>query len=127
MELNSLTAVSPIDGRYASKTEALRQYFSEYAFIRNRVRVEVEYFIALCEIPLPQLADFTGGQKTHPAQIDTQNRLFVCHTLRGGTKQRAVTPDRDDLLGLSEGLVPGQKPCRRSGKIGGKLIRQERL
>ena len=76
---------------------------------------------------LRQLADFTGGQKTHPAQIDTQNRLFVCHTLRGGTKQRAVTPDRDDLLGLSEGLVPGQKPCRRSGKIGGKLIRQERL
>lgn len=61
MELNSLTAVSPIDGRYASKTEALRQYFSEYAFIRNRVRVEVEYFIALCEIPLPQLADFGEG------------------------------------------------------------------
>jgi adenylosuccinate lyase len=61
MELNSLTAVSPIDGRYASKTEALRQYFSEYAFIRNRMRVEVEYFIALCGIPLPQLANFGEG------------------------------------------------------------------
>ncbi|MCF0175440.1 MAG: adenylosuccinate lyase [Bacteroidales bacterium] len=58
MELTSLTAVSPVDGRYASKTEALRNYFSEYALIRYRVRVEIEYFIALCELPLPQLADF---------------------------------------------------------------------
>ena len=57
-ELNMLTAVSPIDGRYASKTLPLRDYFSEYAFIRNRVRVEVEYFIALCEISLPQLSGF---------------------------------------------------------------------
>jgi len=60
-ELNSLTAVSPIDGRYASKTENLRSYFSEYALIRYRVRVEIEYFIALCGIPLPQLADFGEG------------------------------------------------------------------
>jgi len=58
MELNSLTAVSPIDGRYASKTSQLRQYFSEYALIRNRVRIELEYFLALCRIPLPQLAGF---------------------------------------------------------------------
>ena len=56
LDINSLTAVSPIDGRYASKTSSLRQYFSEYALIRYRVRVEVEYFIALCQIPLPQLA-----------------------------------------------------------------------
>lgn len=61
MDFNSLLAVSPIDGRYAAKTAALRQYFSEFAFIRNRVRVEVEYFIALCGIPLPQLADFGEG------------------------------------------------------------------
>ena len=52
-----MLAVSPIDGRYASKAEALRPYFSEYALIRYRIRVEIEYFIALCEIPLPQLAD----------------------------------------------------------------------
>ena len=55
MELSSLTAVSPIDGRYHSKTSVLSEYFSEYALIRYRVRVEVEYFIALCELPLPQL------------------------------------------------------------------------
>ena len=53
-----LTAISPIDGRYRGKTEALASYFSEYALIRYRVRVEIEYFITLCELPLPQLADF---------------------------------------------------------------------
>ncbi|MCR4918305.1 MAG: adenylosuccinate lyase [Prevotella sp.] len=58
MPLSSLTAVSPIDGRYRSKTEALEAYFSEYALIKYRIRVEIEYFIALCELPLPQLADF---------------------------------------------------------------------
>ena len=58
MTLNPLTAVSPIDGRYRGKTEILANYFSEYALIRYRVRVEIEYFIALCELPLPQLASF---------------------------------------------------------------------
>lgn len=57
MQLSSLTAVSPVDGRYRSKCEPLSEYFSEFALIRYRVRVEVEYFIALCELPLPQLAD----------------------------------------------------------------------
>ena len=57
MDTHSLLAVSPVDGRYASKTEPLREYFSEFALIKYRVRVEIEYFIALCEIPLPQLAD----------------------------------------------------------------------
>ncbi|MBR5899668.1 MAG: adenylosuccinate lyase [Muribaculaceae bacterium] len=56
MELTSLTAISPIDGRYRGKCENLDEYFSEYALIRYRVRVEIEYFIALCELPLPQLA-----------------------------------------------------------------------
>ncbi len=56
--LSPLTAVSPVDGRYHSKTEALGNYFSEFALIRYRVRVEIEYFIALCNIPLPQLAAF---------------------------------------------------------------------
>jgi adenylosuccinate lyase len=58
MLLDCLTAVSPIDGRYRSKTESLALYFSEYALMRYRVRVEVEYFIALCELPLPQLQGF---------------------------------------------------------------------
>ena len=57
MDTHSLLAVSPVDGRYASKSGPLRAYFSEFALIRYRIRVEIEYFIALCEIPLPQLAD----------------------------------------------------------------------
>lgn len=56
MELDLLTAISPIDGRYRGKTDALSAYFSEFALIKYRVQVEVEYFIALCELPLPQLA-----------------------------------------------------------------------
>lgn len=58
MELDLLTAISPIDGRYRGKTESLADYFSEYALIRYRIRVEIEYFITLCELPLPQLASF---------------------------------------------------------------------
>jgi adenylosuccinate lyase len=58
MELDVLTAISPIDGRYRNKTEQLAGYFSEYALIRYRVRVEIEYFITLCELPLPQLEGF---------------------------------------------------------------------
>ena len=58
MELNNLTAISPIDGRYRHKTGELDGYFSEYALIKYRLMVEIEYFIAICEIPLPQLSDF---------------------------------------------------------------------
>ena len=58
MNLDLLTAISPIDGRYRGKTASLAEYFSEYALIRYRVRVEIEYFITLCELPLPQLKDF---------------------------------------------------------------------
>lgn len=58
MDFSRLTAVSPVDGRYRAKTEQLSEYFSEFALIRYRVNVEVEYFIALCEIPLPQLSGF---------------------------------------------------------------------
>jgi adenylosuccinate lyase len=58
MELSKLTAISPIDGRYRGKTESLGEYFSEYALVRYRVRVEIEYFITLCELPLPQLSTF---------------------------------------------------------------------
>jgi adenylosuccinate lyase len=58
MDLNSLSAISPVDGRYRQKTDELSAYFSEYGLIRYRLMVEIEYFIALCEIPLPQLAGF---------------------------------------------------------------------
>jgi len=58
MELNFLTAISPLDGRYRHKVDELDLYFSEFGLIRYRLMVEVEYFIALCDIPLPQLTDF---------------------------------------------------------------------
>ena len=58
MQLSKLSAISPIDGRYRGNVESLASYFSEFALIRYRILVEVEYFIALCEIPLPQLAAF---------------------------------------------------------------------
>jgi adenylosuccinate lyase len=58
MELSALTAISPIDGRYWSGLKQLSKYFSEYGLIQYRVEVEVEYFIALCKIPLPPLKDF---------------------------------------------------------------------
>ncbi|MCQ2111539.1 MAG: adenylosuccinate lyase [Bacteroidaceae bacterium] len=60
MDFNELTAVSPIDGRYHGKTAALADYFSEYALIRYRVRVEIEYFTFLCQIPLPELKGVDG-------------------------------------------------------------------
>jgi len=62
MSLTELTAISPIDGRYRNKVSELQAYFSEYALIKYRVFVEVEYFLALCELPLPQLADFDMGK-----------------------------------------------------------------
>lgn len=58
MNLTALTAISPVDGRYRKQTDVLGKYFSEYALIQYRVRVEIEYFIALCELPLPQLESF---------------------------------------------------------------------
>ncbi len=62
MQLNPLSAISPIDGRYLQTTSALSDYFSEYALMKYRVRVEVEYFIALCDWPLPELKEFPKGK-----------------------------------------------------------------
>ena len=73
MDFNSLVAVSPVDGRYAAKTASLRPYFSEYALIRYRVRVETEYFIALCGIPLPGLEDV--GEGTSMGKDEVYSRL----------------------------------------------------
>lgn len=58
MPLSALTAISPIDGRYHTKTKVLAPFFSEYGLIKYRIQIEIAYFIALCELPLPQLADF---------------------------------------------------------------------
>ncbi len=69
--LNKLTAISPVDGRYRNATEPLAAYFSEQALIRYRIRVEVEYFVSLCELPLPQLA----GVK--PASFEALRGLYT--------------------------------------------------
>jgi adenylosuccinate lyase len=72
MDLNTLTAISPADGRYRDKTGNLDAYFSEYALIRYRVYIEIQYFVALCEIPLPQLQSFPIGKFEALREIMTQ-------------------------------------------------------
>lgn len=69
MEISELKAISPVDGRYRSKSEILSGYFSEYALIRYRIWVEIEYFIALCELPLPQLESISEAQRENIRQI----------------------------------------------------------
>jgi adenylosuccinate lyase len=69
MELNSLTAIGPIDGRYRSKTESLSPYFSEFGLIKYRVQVEIEYFIALCRCSLPQLPSLTAEQEVELRKV----------------------------------------------------------
>ncbi|UKJ05774.1 adenylosuccinate lyase [Solitalea lacus] len=71
MLVNTLTAISPVDGRYRNATHELAAYFSEAALIEYRVRVEIEYFIALCELPLPQLADFDKSKYEQLREIYT--------------------------------------------------------
>lgn len=106
----SLEAVSPIDGRYASKTEALSAYFSEKALIKYRIKVEIEYFIALCEIPLPQLSEFP--KETYPnlraiyEDFTTEDALKV-KEIEGVTNHdvKAVEyfiKEKFDALGLTE-------------------------
>lgn len=80
MELTSLTAISPVDGRYRKTTEPLAQYFSEGALIAYRVKVEIEYFIALCELPLPQLAG-VNSSKFEPLR-DIYRNFSVSDALR---------------------------------------------
>lgn len=81
---NRLTAITPIDGRYKDKVEKLADYFSEYALIKYRIRVEVEYFIALCELPLPQLADF---DKT---KFEALRNLYIEFTPEDAEKVKAT-------------------------------------
>lgn len=79
MELSQLTAISPVDGRYRGKTAGLDNYFSEFALIRYRVKVEVEYFIALAELPLPQLASLSmniGGVELTKDEIFARLRAI---------------------------------------------------
>lgn len=81
MSDSTLQAISPIDGRYAGQTKDLKSYFSEYALIQYRIRVEVEYFISLCQLPLPQLKDFPKNKfealRTLYREFSTEDALKV--------------------------------------------------
>ncbi len=81
MSLTSLNAISPIDGRYRTKVEKLALYFSEEALIKYRVKVEIDYFIALCNLPLPQLAQFNHAHfnklKNIYLQFSTEDALKI--------------------------------------------------
>ncbi len=89
MTLNPLTAVSPIDGRYAGKTAPLREYFSEFALIRNRVRVEIEYFISLTKFGLSQLEGMENAEDLRKA--------YTCFTIEdaGRIKEIEKTTNHD--------------------------------
>jgi adenylosuccinate lyase len=82
--MHSLTAISPIDGRYRGKVDVLGEYFSEYALIRYRVLVEIEYFISLCEHPLPQLADFDKNN------FDELRSLYLDFTVEDAQKVKDI-------------------------------------
>ncbi|BAX81033.1 adenylosuccinate lyase [Labilibaculum antarcticum] len=82
--MQSLTAISPIDGRYRDKVDVLGEYFSEYALVRYRVLVEVEYFIALCEIPLPQLKDFDKNL------FDDLRSLYIDFSIEDAQKVKEI-------------------------------------
>ena len=84
MSLVKLTAISPIDGRYRDKTNELENYFSEYGLIKYRVLVEIEYFIALCEIPLPQLSDMNKNL------FDTLRKIYVDFTIDDAQKIKDI-------------------------------------
>lgn len=84
MELTSLTAISPVDGRYRSKCERLDEYFSEYALIRYRVRVEIEYFIALCELGLEQL------KGVEPAKFEPLRDIYRNFTVADASRIKEI-------------------------------------
>ncbi|GHT46635.1 adenylosuccinate lyase [Bacteroidia bacterium] len=85
MKLITLTAISPVDGRYRDKTASLADYFSEYALIRYRVLVEIEYFISLCEIPLPQLKE--AGL---PALYESLRDIYRCFSLEDAENIKTI-------------------------------------
>jgi adenylosuccinate lyase len=82
--LDPLMSISPVDGRYRAQTEQLADYFSEFALIRYRVRVEIEYFIALCAIPLPQLVG------VHPSLFPAMRKIYQEFTLKDASEIKAT-------------------------------------
>ena len=80
MELHPLKSISPIDGRYHSKTKLLSEYFSEYGLIKYRVEVEIEYFIALCALPIKQLNKFPKNK------LDAVRKIYKEFSLEDATE-----------------------------------------
>ena len=110
MDLNALTAISPVDGRYRRVTSTLGNYFSEFALIKFRVEVEIEYFIALCELPLPQLKE-VNEDKFEPlrniynsfSESDAQSIKEIEKTTNHDVKAvEYFIKDKFDTLGLSD-------------------------
>ncbi len=99
MIFEPLTAISPVDGRYRNKTERLADYFSEAALIRYRVRVEIEYFIALCEVPLPQL---TGVDH---AKFEALRRLYTDFSLDDARRVKEIEATTNHDVKAVEYLV----------------------
>lgn len=84
MELNALTAISPVDGRYSNKVDNLWKYFSEFALIKYRVFTEIEYFVALCEIPLPQLTDISKDK------LDKLRKIHENFSVENATRVKEI-------------------------------------
>ena len=87
-----LTAISPIDGRYHEKTKVLGEYFSEYALIKYRVFVEIQYFIALCQHPVPQLSHFDMDK------VESLNEIFENFNLQDALEIIGSSPSRMSSL-----------------------------
>jgi adenylosuccinate lyase len=107
--MNTLNAISPVDGRYRDKVADLEQFFSEYALIRYRVKIELEYFLALCELPLPQLAGFPESGATRLESIvrdfgleDAERIKEIEKTTNHDVKAvEYFLKEKFDMLGLS--------------------------
>ena len=84
MNLTALNAISPIDGRYRNKIEGLSAYFSEEALIKYRVKIEIEYFIALCQIPLPQLEGFDS------TLFDALQNIYINFSTEDGLRIKEI-------------------------------------
>ena len=82
MDLSSLTALSPLDGRYARQTDALREIFSEYAFMKARVQVETEWLIALSEFGLPELSEISEHGKAFLRGLVTNLTVESCQQIK---------------------------------------------
>ena len=94
MELSALTAVSPLDGRYGRQTEALRDIFSEFAFMRARVTVEIEWLIALAEFNLPELKDLSEEDKLYLRGLVSSFSVEDCKAIKSIEIGRASCRER---------------------------------